>query len=74
MTWTPETLAKIKRLQAEAAAAGRDYGQAILDALNRATLEAKARMTPEAIEAVEARREQINAAEEARLKAQGHTP
>jgi hypothetical protein len=68
MTWSAETLAKIKRLQAEGAAWGEAYGKLVLDALNRHTAAEKARMTPEAIEAEEARRKQINAAEEARLK------
>jgi hypothetical protein len=51
MTWTPETLEKIKRLQA--AHPWPELGQLVLDALNRATLEAKARMTPTAIAAEE---------------------
>lgn len=53
MTWSAETLAKIKRLQAEAAAAGRDYGALSLKLLNEHTLAEKGRMTPEAIAAEE---------------------
>jgi hypothetical protein len=51
MTWSPDTLAKIKRLQAEHP--WPELGQLVLDALNKATLAEKAKMTPEAIAAEE---------------------
>jgi hypothetical protein len=56
MTWSPDTLAKIKRLQAQDPAWGDAFARACLAALNKATLADKARMTPAAVEAEEARR------------------
>jgi hypothetical protein len=53
MTWTPETLRRIIALQAAAHARDPGFGQRVLDALNRATLAEKAKMTPEAIAAEE---------------------
>jgi hypothetical protein len=46
-------LARIIALQAEAEARDPGFGQRVLDALNAATLEAKSKMTPEAIAAEE---------------------
>ena len=50
-------LKKVKRLQAQNLAPG--FGQRALDALNAATLEAKAKMSPEAIAAEEEARRAI---------------
>jgi hypothetical protein len=66
MTWSAETLAKVKRLQAEHP--WPELGQLVLDALNKATMAEKAKMTPEAIAAEEEARRNY------KFKAGGNNP